>query len=548
MGATANYIAMDNYVHIRADVLSSVTNHVDPTRVLVKMTLADYYLVKHATAPLKIFQAKSFQDPSWEGVVLDCTGPDAVIVSQVHISSHEHLAVAELFAGGFQGWSQASWLLHQKHVPLSMTWAVEKAADCVPMQRHINPGQMEIASVSELFRCRDQDQFLMIVGDIWENWWLRTYNLRPINAMAVSAPCQPWSFAGRETGLNNTVGQLMLRVIDIAAALAIEFVILEQVAGFRAHPHYNRVMKCWDDAGFSVCWKATLDLADVLPCHRSRHLIILRNRSIAQPAIAPAFTWKCPDPGNLQSVQALLDLPPGLQAQCTPSPETLSLYLNPALIPHLKNVSDQAKIRDFRVRKGHQATTCFMAQYSYAHLLPFDLLEGKGLFGSLAEAHGTVRFFSPPEVASLHGTIRPTLCQSNRRLAMRLLGNAISVPHAAIGLIQCCHTAGLALQISAESVIQACLACRLHNGNAVFVPCGHDWLLTPLHEACRSLCIAQEPAMSVPRVDDLFRRLTLQTAEGDRLLHVARHISLRELLRGLHLEAAAGSIPEAFDT
>ena len=97
-------------------------------------------------------------------------------------------------------------------------------------------------------------------------------------------------------------------------------------------------------------------------------------------------------------------------------------------------------------------------------------------------------------------------------------------------------------------MIQACLACRLHNGNAVFVPCGHDWLLTPLHEASRSLCIAQEPAMSVPRVDHLFRRLTLQTAEGDRLLHVARHISLRELLRGLHLEAAAGSIPEAFDT
>ena len=83
MGATANYIArlvgtpatMDNYVHIRADVLSSVTNHVDPTRVLVKMTLADYYLVKHAMAPLKISRRSPFRTQVGRALFLTVRAP-----------------------------------------------------------------------------------------------------------------------------------------------------------------------------------------------------------------------------------------------------------------------------------------------------------------------------------------------------------------------------------------------------------------------------------------------------------------------------------------
>ena len=170
------------------------------------------------------------------------------------------------------------------------------------------------------------------------------------------------------------------------------------------------------------------------------------------------------------------------------------------------------------------------------------------MFGSLTESSGVVRFFSPPEVASLHGSVRPVLCQRNRRLAMRLLGNAISIPHAAVSLLQCCHTAGLALQITAESVVQSCLEHRLNNGNAVFIPQGQDWLFCPLQEAQRFLCIAPEPALAVPRVADMFRKLTLQTADGEYSLFVTHQVSLRGLLQGFGLSAAAASVPLALDT
>ena len=368
LGCTANYvvqpvgdaITLGNHVHVRADIVHEKHTAGFDSRVLLRLTLADWYLVRHGSLPWKIFQAKSCSNPEEGQVILDCTGPDAVIISQIPISSHEHLTVAEMFAGGYQGWSQAAWILRQKSVPLSMKWGIEKAADCIPMQRFVNPNQVEAASTSELLQYQGSSNFIMAIGDAWDNWWLRTYNIHPINTLAVSAPCQPWSYAGRETGLQSEVGRLMLRVIDIAAALGVEYVILEQVTGFKSHPHYQHVMTAWDDAGFCICWRASLDLAEVLPCQRARHLIVLKNRAFGQPSLPPAFVWKCPSPGTLHSTQALLDLPPCLAAQCTPSPETLSLYLNPALIPCLRSAACTMKPREFRVRQGHQVSSCFL--------------------------------------------------------------------------------------------------------------------------------------------------------------------------------------------
>ena len=86
----------------------------------------------------------------------------------------------------------------------------------------------------------------------------------------------------------------------------------------------------------------------------------------------------------------------------------------------------------------------------------------------MLETHGCVRFFAPAEVASLHGAVRPVLSPANRRLAMRLFGNAIAVPHAVAALVQSCHTAGIALQLRVEEAVQACLRARLHNGNSLF--------------------------------------------------------------------------------
>ena len=553
LGKPANFLVKpDGEAVIRGDTvfvraLSSTTRdmHVGGSRIILKMTQTDWLLVKHSTLPLKVLQASTVKPDERGDVILDTTGPQCVIISQVETSRHETLTFAEIFAGGFQGWSQAAWSLQRIGVPVSVAWGVEKAADCVPMQRAIHPEQEEVTSITELSRIQSLDSFLMVVGDVCDNWWLRTQNIKPINALAVSAPCQPWSFAGRETGLSSPVGRLMLRMADIASALEVDFVVIEQVAGFRAHPDYGFVITAWQEAGFDISWRATLDLLEVLPCQRSRHLLVLQKAGALPDALPATCHWKCPHPGNLCSTGSLFDLPPAMRNSCTPSSETLNLYLNPAMIPHLRNSHNQSDAKAFRVKKGHQTTSCFLAQYGFAHLLLPDLLVSKGLFGSLVEVDGLVRFFAPPEIASLHGAVRPILCQSNRRLCMRLLGNAISVPHAAVALLQCSHAAGIALQIHTQQALQACLQDRLHNANTVLIPDGLDWLLCPCHEAHRLCRLVAEPRVPLPCITDLFRSVTLQTLDSTCVLMVSHQVDLAHFFRELRIPPDSQTTPSA---
>ena len=195
----------------------------------------------------------------------------------------------------------------------------------------------------------------------------------------------------------------------------------------------------------------------------------------------------------------LLEGPPSLQPECSTGPARhAAMYVGTMCSPRplLESSTDPTLQRQdpksFRIKQGNQATSCFLAQYSFGHHLPHDLLTEKGLLGSLVEVQGLARFFAPAEIASLHGSIRPALCHKDRRLGMRLCGNSISVPHAAIALLKCCHTTGLALQIQT----------------------GSDWLFCPTQEVARHLCTAPQPSIPAPRIADLFRTLTLQTASG----------------------------------
>ena len=249
-------------------------------------------------------------------------------------------------------------------------WSREGGRLC-SMQKLNHPNQLEVAIVSELSRIKPEDPFVMIVGDVEQNWWMRTVNIKPVNMFTASSPCQPWSFAGRKTRLSSPVGRLMLRIADIASALDIGLIAIEQVAGFKAHPHYETVLEFWRKLAYHVSWRATLELAEVSPCQRSRHLLVLRHMKYDPPPLLPPVVWKVPDPGNLLTSRSVLDLPPSMHQQCTPTAETLSLYLNPALIPKTRASPGIKDPKSFRIRQGHQAAGCFLAQYGFAHLLPF---------------------------------------------------------------------------------------------------------------------------------------------------------------------------------
>ena len=89
---------------------------------------------------------------------------------------------------------------------------------------------------------------------------------------------------------------------------------------------------------------------------------------------------------------------------------------------------------------GHAST--FLAMYQSQHTLPEHMISSRGILGCLLQHQGCLRFFAGAEIASLHGAVQPVLLEADAQVQMRMLGNAIAVPHAVVGFGLCLHRAG----------------------------------------------------------------------------------------------------------
>ena len=481
--------------------------------VLLKVKESDWQITRWTERPIKVLQARLVDEPLWRYPLLDCCGADTVLVTQINTAQHEVLTVAELFTGGFMGWTQGSVVMHQFHAPISVKWGLEKASDCIPMQRAMIPGLQVIDCESQLQQVQHGHGAMpMIVADVNQAWWLRMFEISPVNTWTVSAPCQPWSVAGLQGGLSTETGRIMLRLVDLAMVFQPRLVLFEQVAGFPAHKDYPYIMSCWREAGYQVTWRATLELADIMPCSRSRHLLVLVRDDEPRPDVSLTRTWGCRRASTLGQVNAIFDLPWDMLSSHIPSEQVLTQYLCPEYMPQ-NCAAARADPFAYRVRGPAQVAGCFLAQYGSAHLLPHEHLARKGLFGNLLAQGQITRFFTASEVASLHCTVLPTLSCRNRRLAMRMMGNAIAVPHAAVTMLKGCQAMGAMQDVSPSQVVAKCVAMRLHNNNAVLLPAGPDWVLCRAEDALaviKDTVLRPDLGLS-PSLHQLLQPLTILT-------------------------------------
>ena len=175
------------------------------------------------------------------------------------------------------------------------------------------------------------------------------------------------------------------------------------------------------------------------------------------------------------------------------------MYLDPSLAPRCL-AGDLDAITKYRVKQPHQAATCIMAQYRFAHFLPRDLIRTKGLFGTIVRHDGCLRFLACPEISSLHGAVLPLVCLRDRKTSVRVLGNSISTPHAAVTLLLGARELGLDLGVSICEVVKTCLLHRHHAANTCLIPVQDGWLLCQHSQV--SACLAVQPVKN-PDVDML---------------------------------------------
>ena len=235
-------------------------------------------------------------------------------------------------------------------------------------------------------------------ADVEDNWWLAAAQVRPVQVMTVSAPCQPWSRAGSGGGLATADGAAMLRAADICGFLETPLVAIEQVEGFLHHKDYQEVLDGWCKAGYRVIWQETLDLLEVLPVSRKRHLILFAHHSLVCANIRSA-PWV--------PFGVLLDLPQDILRQCLLDESQWEKYMDPWYLPPHSGSGRPPNPFEYRVKTSASRVGCLVAQYGSQHLLPETTLSSKGLHGQLLQHQGVVRFFSPAEVSLLQGRSGP---------------------------------------------------------------------------------------------------------------------------------------------
>ena len=474
-----------------------------------------------------------------------------MVVTTANIEGGAHLTVAELFSGGFQGWSQAAWLLHRMQVPVSVQWGVEYSPNCVRMQTYqrdltVVTYPEQLASAME-----ETGQDLTVHANIEDNWWIRTFAVRPVKLAAISAPCQPWSRAAHAAGLHCPEGRLLLRAADVCGAVEVPVVVLEQVEGFVHHDHFPRVLRAWEQSGYEVLWQQTLDAQHVLPATRRRHILIMKHRTCPHGLHLPVIDWSCCRPPTLRTAQAVLELPPDVEQALVPSARVLDMYLDPFYLPSGAGQGHQvlAPFR-YRVKTPDCSIGCILAQYGFQHLLPPDLLARKGLLGFFLQTNQHIRFFSGVEIAIMLGAVQPVFLDDDLKSQFMALGNAITIPHAAIGLLLAAAALGHPGLPKPEEVLAAFRKYRMRRDNTLFVPTGPHWLLCPREALQEVLSRLAKFAPAGPPIamTRFFVPLTMQARDASVTIQVASSLTTEGVLTFCGKSEHLTDIPKEWGT
>ena len=498
---------------IRALVQCESAPHVaGPTKVALLLRRADWNFVRHAQGPIKVLQAALSYDSS--GTILDCTGLDSAVVSAVPVVHGETLQTAEFFSGGFAGWSQASYILHRQGVPLHTRWSIDVDEACWDMQQCSCPAKCQVLSLDELDAISEGHAGpIHLCADVRWGWWVRILGRFPVQVLCVSSPCQPWSRAGSGSGLESIDGQLLLRVADIAAAFAVPVVLVEQVENFPLHVHNPLVLQAWEQCGYTLLWCAHANLRDVLPGQRNRFLMVFGLAEQVQKQRLDPGCWAQVRRQSLAIAHVPFALPSDMRASCLLSPEVLEKYMDPWLVPTPRRAGlrPQTPVQ-YRVKKPCDCAGVFVAQYQFQHELSPRMLETQGLLGCLFSADDGLRFFAGPEIAAVHGLVLPLWLSHDARTQMRLLGNAIAVPHAAALLAQACRLLQASGAPEMAQAVHWCLQRRIHARNALLIPARDAWVLCSRDQAPLVFAALQRHApqqLSERKVSRAFQTVTI---------------------------------------
>ena len=352
---------------------------------------------------------------------------------------------AEMFAGGFSGWTFVAKSISKMGIDLRHLWAIDKDPDC--RESYVFTHKPDITAITrdqfwKDFR-QDQDDYghrsVFVHAPISERWWLTAFP-EELDILAASPPCPPWAITNHAPGFDRSDGLTFLEMMQYAAWIRPRVLVIENIASITKHPHWNVIKAVFQWAHYQIKGFLNLNLLDQGPQQRERMILIavdVHDDSVTDHVFEKWPVAKFP---SLKGYHALIS-ELGLWKDYTDiTYDEMLRYCDVNSMPRDTTVKGHSKrsLRDlqkYRFRNEMGYAACFMTSYGQPCQLKDSLLKDGGLYGSLLQQGTSIRKFAPPEIAFLQGLIDDLWLPKNYRQQMKILGNCISIPHAAWGLV-----------------------------------------------------------------------------------------------------------------
>eukprot|EP00438_Fugacium_kawagutii_P003683 Skav206823 [mRNA] locus=scaffold3672:35337:40454:+ [translate_table: standard] len=380
--------------------------------------------------------------------ILDATGEGSACIPMrdtVEDKESKEVRMGELFCGGFGGWAQAARSLSSPDREVVTRFALDKDPICSSVYRKSHQMHHVATSTSQCANYLGPQEEHCLMPDIVfqtevESYWWVTFAWKiQAQLIAMSPPCPPWSNADRGLGLCKADGFIMLISVLLMCFLRPRMWMAENVSSMRTHQHWPIIAAAIRWAGFELVWSPCMDLAEHVPQHRDRLILLARNCRDEELDNHKPVSWPTAPKPTLDSYGVLMSLNGYWKSQSELTREEIMMYLDPRHAPHGQHGSSAKRVRQDvaqnRLKTGDDTIACVLTTYGRPHAVPDDVRNRGGLYGSLIQRGNTIRKLTLPELVILFGTIKPCWLPSQNDIATTLLGNAISVPHALIALL-----------------------------------------------------------------------------------------------------------------
>ena len=389
----------------------------------------------------------------------------------------------EVFAGGFGGWSMALRLAMNQLNKEAQSVALDadpQVARSFALTHHasfVQPNGMSPRHMIDAFSGN-----WIICADVLDSTWCPAVAKWGVDLATVSFPCQPWSGATDGPGLADPLGQTLFHSVLQLRFLRPQCIGFENVPGFHRHPHKSLLSRLLVMIGYRISWEATLDVRDHLGVLRSRWLA-LATRVNGPTMPLPLVPWPSPVHDIDHSMFVMQWTPGERMLVLTQQAWTLASDKQFLSWKMIKNLPSPQDVLGSRTYADHDILPTFMAMYGKQHELPMTHLSKHGYMAHFRKASAEwpyeVRYWHPAEIGMLHGALECLFIDGDYALAWKIMGNLITVLHAARVLIPAIENI-LGVECDREKFLQMFHERRIRAQTAETTHIPQGFFLTPM--------------------------------------------------------------------